>query len=147
MANKIVTDEVKKMIGSKSQPRTFEIESGAIRRFAEAIGDPNPLFNDEQAARHTRFGGMIAPPTFMRSLGIEFLDVKIQAGRALDGGSEWDYFIPIRPGDRITVVSKLADIRESEGRLGPMAFIVAETSYTNQFGELCAIQRTTTIRY
>ena len=85
MANKIVTDEVKKLIGTESQPLTFEIERGAIRRFAEAIGDPNPLFNDEQAARRTRFGGMIAPPTFMRSLGIEFLEVKVPANRALDG--------------------------------------------------------------
>lgn len=147
MANKIVTDEVKKLIGSESEPRTFEIERGAIRRFAEAIGDPNPLFNDEQEARHTRFGGMIASPTFMRSLGIEFLDVPVSATRALDGGSEWEYLVPIRPGDRITVVSKVADIRETEGRLGPMVFIVAETSYTNQFDELCVIQRTTTIRY
>jgi len=147
MANKIVTDEVKKLIGAETEPRTFDIERGQIRRFAEAIGDPNPLFNDEQAARATHFGGMIAPPTFMRSLGIEFMDVKVSANRALDGGSEWEYFVPIRPGDRITVVSKVADIRESEGRLGPMAFIVAETRYTNQYGELCVIQRTTTIRY
>ncbi len=147
MANKIVTDEVKKLIGAESQPLTFEIERGAIRRFAEAIDDPNPLFNDEQAARRTRFGGMIAPPTFMRSLGIEFLEVKVPANRALDGGSEWEYFVPVRPGDRITVVSKVADIRETEGRLGPMVFIVAETRYTNQSGELCVIQRTTTIRY
>jgi len=147
MANKIVTDEVKKLIGSESPPRTFEIERGAIRRFAEAIGDPSPLFNEEQAARITRCGGMIAPPTFMRSLGIEFLEVKVNANRALDGGSEWEYFVPIRPGDRITVVSKVADIRESEGRLGTMVFIVAETRYTNQFDELCVIQRTTTIRY
>ena len=147
MANKFVTDEVKKLIGSQSQPRTFEIERGAIRRFAEAIGDPNPLFNEEQAARHTRFGGMIAPPTFMRSLGIEFLDVKVSASRGLDGGSEWEYFEPIRPGDRISVVSKIADIRENAGRLGAMVFITVETSYTNHYNQLCALQRSTVIRY
>ncbi len=147
MANKIVTDEVKKLIGTRSQSRTFEVERGAIRRFAEAIGDPSVLYNDEQAARRTRLGGMIAPPTFCRSLGIEFFDLKLPTTRALDGGSEWEYLNPIRPGDRITVVSKLADIRETEGRLGPMVFIVAETTYTNQFDELCVIQRTTTIRY
>ena len=147
MANKIVTDEVKKQIGVETAPSTFEVERGAIRRFAEAIGDPNPLFNDEHAARHTRFGGMIAPPTFARSFGIEFFNLKLPTTRALDGGSEWEYVTPIRAGDRITVVSKLADIRETEGRLGPMVFVVAETRYTNQFDELCVIQRTTTIRY
>lgn len=149
MANKYVTDEVKKQIGTQTEPRVVEIERGAIRRFAQAIGDPNPLFNDEAAARKTRFGGIIAPPTFCRSLGGEIPNVKLNMPqfRGLDGGSEWEYFVPIRPGDKITVVSKIADLREREGRLGPMVFITVEHSYTNQFGELCALQRSTAIRY
>ncbi len=149
MANKIVTEEVRAQIGKRSEPRVYEIERGAIRRFAEAIGDPNPLFNDEQAARDTRFGGMIAPPTFCRSLssGIPQVQLDLPGFRALDGGSDWEYRHPLRPGDRITVESRIADIRETAGRLGPMVFIVVETSYTNQFGQLCVTQRSTVIRY
>jgi acyl dehydratase len=150
MANKYVTDEARRQIGTEGEPVTVEIERGHIRRFAEAIGDPNPLFNDEKSARKTRFGGMIAPPTFYRALTSPIPNVRLamEGGfRGLDGGSEWEYFQPIRPGDRITVRAKLADLRESEGRLGPMVFIVMEISYTNQFGELCAIQRSTAIRY
>jgi acyl dehydratase len=150
MANRIVDEEARKQIGTVGEARTYDVERGAIRRFAEAIGDPNPLFNDEQQARKTRFGGMIAPPTFCRSLGSPIPNVKLNmpaAFRGLDGGSDWEYFQPIRPGDRITVQSKLADLREAEGRLGPMVFMVIETSYTNQFGELCATQRSTAIRY
>ena len=149
MANKIITDEAKKVIGTESKPYTVEVERGAIRRFAEAIGDPNPLFNDEAAARKTRFGGMIAPPTFCRSLGSAVPEIKIGMSefRGLDGGSEWEYFEPIRPGDRISVVSKIADIRESAGRLGAMVFITVETSYTNHYNQLCALQRSTVIRY
>jgi acyl dehydratase len=150
MANKVVTEEVRRQIGIQGEPRTVEVERGAIRRFAEAIGDPNPLFNDEQVARKTRFGGMIAPPTFYRALVSPIPNVKLDLPgpfRGLDGGSDWEYFEPIRRGDRITVVSKVADIRETAGKLGPMVFIVIETSYTNQFGECCAIQRSTVIRY
>ena len=150
MANKIVTEEVRSLIGTESEPHTVEIERGAIRRFAEAIGDGNPLFNSESEARHTRFGGMIAPPTFGRSLSAAIPDVKLDMGesfRGLDGGSDWEYFEPIRPGDRITVQTKIADLRESAGRLGPMVFITTETSYTNQFGQVCALQRSTAIRY
>lgn len=149
MPNKYVTDEVKKQIGMQSEARVVEVERGAIRRFAEAIGDRNPLFNDEAAARKTRFGAMIATPTFCRSLGAAIPEIKIDMPqfRVLDGGSEWEYFEPIRPGDRISVVSKIANIRETSGRLGPMVFIVVETTYTNQFGELCVVQRSTGIRY
>lgn len=146
---KYVTEEAKQQIGKLGETRTYDVERGAIRRFAEAIGDPSPLFNDEKGARKTRFGGMIAPPTFCRSLGAPMVDVKLNIPqfRGLDGGSEWEYFEPIRPGDRITVQSKLADLRESEGRLGTMVFITVETSYTNQHGVVCAIQRSTGIRY
>jgi acyl dehydratase len=151
MANKIVTDEVRKQIGKTGEPRVYEVERGAIRRFAEAIGDPNPAFNDEGAARKTRFGGMIAPPTFYRSMSSPIPNIELPSTgigfRGLDGGSEWEFLQPVRPGDRITVQSKLADLREAEGRLGPMIFIVIETSYTNQFGEQCATQRSTAIRY
>ncbi len=151
MANKVVDEEARKQIGVAGEPRIYEIERGAIRRFAEAIGDQNPLFNDEHAARKTRFGGMIAPPTFCRSLGSPIPTISLKGMgpefRGLDGGSEWEYFQPIRPGDRITAQSKLVDLRESEGRLGPMVFIVTETSYSNQFGELCVTQRSTAIRY
>jgi acyl dehydratase len=150
MANKYVTEEAKKQIGKSGEARTIEVERGAIRRFAEAIGDTNPLFNSESEARYTCFGGMIAPPTFGRSLSAAIPDVKLDMGdsfRGLDGGSDWEYLEPIRPGDRITVQTKIADLRESAGRLGPMVFITTETSYTNQFGQVCALQRSTAIRY
>lgn len=149
MANKYVTEEALKQIGKAAEPRTLDIERGAIRRFAEAVGDENPLFNNDRDARKTRFGGMIAPPTFCRSLMAAVPDVKLDMPgfRGLDGGSEWEYLEPIRPGDRITVQSKIADIRESAGRLGPMVFMTTETTYTNQHGQICAIQRATGIRY
>jgi acyl dehydratase len=149
MANKYVTEEALKQIGKTGEARTHEVERGAIRRFADAIGDTNPLFNNEGEARHSRFGGMIAPPTFYRSLMAPMPEVKLDmtSSRGLDGGSDWEFFQPVRPGDRITVQTKIADLRESDGRLGPMVFITTETSYTNQFGELCALQRATGIRY
>ncbi len=149
MANKYVTDQARQQIGKVTESRTHEVERGAIRRFADAIGDPNPLFNSEHDARTSRFGGMIAPPTFCRSLGMAIPDIKLDmpTARGLDGGSDWEYLVPIRPGDRITVQSKLVDLREAAGRLGPMVFTTVETTYTNQFGEVCVIQRSTGIRY
>jgi acyl dehydratase len=148
MANKYVTEEALKQIGKSAEPRTLDVERGAIRRFAEAVGDENPLFNNDRDARKTRFGGMIAPPTFCRSLMAGVPDVKLDMPfRGLDGGSDWEYLEPIRPGDRITVQTKIADLRESAGRLGPMVFTTTETTYTNQHGQVCVIQRATGIRY
>ena len=144
-----ITPEMRAAIGVESEPRTSEVEKGAIIKFAEAIGDTNPIYNDEAAARESRYGGMIAPPTFLRSMSAGPLKVDVRSSYSanLDGGSEWEYFEPIRPGDRITVTTKVADIYERAGRLGNMLFMVRETNYVNQFGNTVATQRTTGISY
>lgn len=145
----VITEEMRAAIGVESEPVTYEVERGAIRKFAEAIGDPNILFNDEEAARDTRYGGMIANPTFLRSMsgGRSRVTVQSPYSASLDGGSEWEYFEPIRPGDRITVTQYVADMLEREGRLGNMLFMVRETKYINQFGKVVALQRSTGISY
>lgn len=144
----VITPEMKAAIGVDSEPITYDVEKGAIVKFAQAIGDDNPLFNDEQAARKSRHGGMIAPPTFMRSLISKSPpSFKSPYSAALDGGSEWEYFEPVRPGDRITVTTKIADLFERPGRLGNMLFTIRETRYVNQFGTTAALQRTTGISY
>ena len=147
---KYISDEQKKFIGVESEPITHDVERGAIRLFAQAIGDPNPLFNDEKQARKSRFGGMIAPPTFVRLLmprEMPRVDIPNMPKRLLDGGSEWEFHEPIRPGDRITVIARLADLRETEGRMGAMVVRVTEVRYINQFDELCTIQRMSLINY
>ena len=47
--------------------RRFPIEAGHIMMFARAIGDPNPIYCDEEQARKTEPGGIIAPPTFVQA--------------------------------------------------------------------------------
>ena len=145
----VITQEMRDVIGVESEAITYDVERGAIRKFAEAIGDDNPLYVDEEAARKSRYGGLIAPPTFMRSMSAGRSRATVQSPypAALDGGSEWEYFEPVRPGDRISVTMKVSEIFEREGRLGNMLFIIRETSYVNQFGKTVAIQRGTGISY
>ena len=136
-------------IGLEGQPATTDVEKGAIIKFAEAIGDENPVFNDEAAARESRYGGLIAPPTFLRSVTSSrvVLPFDFPFERRLDGGSEWEYFVPIRPGDRITAVARIEDINEREGRLGVMIITSTKTTYQNQFDQVVATQTGTSIAY
>ena len=147
--NSVITQQMRDAVGVESEPATYEIEKGAIIRFARAIGDTNPLFNDEGAARKTRYGGLIAPPTFLRSVIPRPSKAEFESpySAGLDGGSEWEYFEPVRAGDRITVTDKLADIYERQGRLGNMLFTVREKRYVNQFDQVVAVERTTGINY
>ena len=68
--NPALTEEMRQQaIGLESSPFTTDVEKGAIIKFAQAIGDENPIFNDEAEARKSKYGGLVAPPTFLRSMG------------------------------------------------------------------------------
>ena len=144
-----VTPELRAAIGVESEAAVYEVEKGAVIRFAEAIDDPNPAYQDEIYARKSRYGGIIAPPTFFRAMraGSPRAHAESPLKRVLDGGSEWEFYEPVRPGDRITVTQALADAAQRSGRLGPMVILTRETRYVNQIGQLVAVQRTTSITY
>lgn len=145
----VLNQEMRSTIGIESEPATYEVEKGDIIRFANAISDSNPIFNDDKAARQNRYGGLIAPPTFLRSMnpGPAKIELPNPYPAILDGGSKWEYFEPVRPGDRITVVGKIVDMSERQGQLGNMLFVVREIKYRNQFGNPVAIQLNTEISY
>ena len=136
-------------IGTQSSPLTMEVEKGAIMKFAEAIGDSNPRWTDEVTARKSRYGGLIAPPTFLRSIRIERpeLPFDLPFTRLLDGGSDWEYFQPVRVGDRITAKNEMIDLQERVGRMGLMIIMTNLITYVNQFEEVVATQTNTSIRY
>lgn len=146
----VLTEEHRRQVlGVRFPPVVAEIEKSHIKRFAEAVGDRNPLWNDERAARKTRYGSIIAPPTFLRILPLGRPDASLDlpGSRKVDGGSEWEYFEPVRSGDRITAHRRIVDLYERAGSRGPVIFIVALTKYVNQFGDTVATQKTTSIRY
>lgn len=151
-----ITDEVRAMIGATSEPDILEVERGAIRRYADAIEDPNPLFRDVEHARNSRYGEIICPPGFfgwpVKRSGRMGLTAKVRealtkAGysRLLDGGVEYECFLPIRAGDTLTAYSRIADITEREGKTGKMTFTITETTYVNQNGDLVVKARGTMI--
>ena len=146
----VITQDMRDAIGVESEPATHVVEIGAIKTFAEAIGDSNPIYSDARAALKTRYAGLIAPPTFLRSLtpGPPKVAFRAPYPDLLDGGSEWEYLgPPVRPGDRITVTSRIVDLRERTGRLGAMLFKVLETRYADQTGAAVALERNTIIHY
>ena len=154
----LISESMRAEIGVEGAPRSFVVEAGHIRHFATAIEDTNPLYSDDAYARSTPYGGIIAPPTFFRATGYALpgpggrraapQGPPAQArpgaggppagGTGLDGGSEWEFVQPIRPGDVITAVSKLVDLQERQGRAGAMIIRRTETVYTNQLGEVVA---------
>ena len=145
-----ISAEFKKLVGVESEPEVWEVEKGHIRRHAEAVGDPNPLWRDEAYARKTRHRGIVAPPLFLIDVGlVNLVDrlVDMAPDKAnINGGTELDFYKPMKVGDTITTVAKLADVKEKVGKSGSMIFLTVEVTYTNQEGELVVRCRNTFIR-
>lgn len=139
----VITEEMRNMLGVEMGPRVYEIEKGWIRKFAEAIDDPNPLWQDEAYARKSRYGGIVCPPTFL--LAIELTEqitwamtVECPLKGFLNGANDFEYYQPIRWGDVISVTGKLVDLQEREAKTGKILIMVMEQTYTNQFKEVVA---------
>ena len=148
----LITDELRSKIGIESQPEVYEIEKGMIRRFVLAIDDPNPLWQDEGYARKKRYGGIIAPPTFVLTVGFDELQQQvlelIPYGSILHGSTELECYQPVRAGDTISVTTKITNIRERQDRkMGKMIFVTIDVIYRDQKQELVAKCQQTIIRY
>ncbi len=148
----LITGELRSKIGIESEPEAYEIEKGRIQRFVLAIGDLNPLWQDEEYAGKSRYGGIIAPPTFVLTVGFDELQQQLQesipGGGILHGSTELECYQPVRAGDTIIVTSKITNIRERQDRrMGKMAFVTLDITYKNQEQELVARCRQMIIRY
>ena len=149
----IITDEMKKAVGVESEPSVYVIQQEPIRRWADSIGDPNPLYHDEEYAKSKGYRSIIAPPGFLGNYAFPLEEGKLKASfespftQNLNGGNEYELYKPVQAGDVITATTKYSDIHEREGRLGKMLIVIRETIYKNQDGEVVAKARHTGISY
>lgn len=137
------------LLGVEHSVGTFEVTKEMIVSFARSTGETNPLFLDEEKAKESRYGGLIAPPTFCNifisggtrpDVKIEFGDMTLFAGQAIESLS------PVRPGDTLETKTKLKEVYAKTGRSGKMVFAVWETSLTNQKGDTVALVRESFVR-
>ncbi|QJQ10700.1 MaoC family dehydratase [Pseudomonas putida] len=130
----------KSLIGRSLGITTAEVEKGRLRFFAKAIGETDPVYTDEAAAKAAGYRSLPVPPTFLMCLGGEGRDVTEQLnlygfdlGRILHAEQEFIYHKPAVAGDILTFDSKVVDVYEKKG--GALQFVVNELRVTNQDGE------------
>ena len=102
------------LIGRESEVVLFEVERGAIRKFAEAVQDQTP-----ECLR-----GDVAPPTFPTTFRITIPGLTYDLARVLHGAQEYRYERPLRAGDRVRCRVRVADVYRRQGRLGEMTFLI-----------------------
>ena len=154
----MLTDEVKAFLGREvSFTAPEELGRAAIRYFARAIGDDNPVYTSDDAARAAGLPGVVAPPTLVCETN-QFIDgprdddgyightwaLPVLGARLIRGGNEYSFERPVRPDDRITATYRVAEMTERTSSAGQsMLIVINEITYTDQHGDLLATNRET----
>lgn len=118
---------------------TYEVSREVVRRFADAIGDPNPAYRDRAAAQALGHPDVVAPPTFLTVLGFRFLaeSPMLDPGLGLNysfvvhGEQRFVLHRPVYVGDELRLTNSVVDIRDA----GRNELMTTKTAVTTLAGE------------
>ncbi len=157
MAAFVVPDSLKQLVGQAEKPFVLKVEEGAIQRYARAVGDANPLYNNVQYAAQSKWGRLMAPPAFggwpVEAEGfdmIKFVARLIGLGAPaglLDGGVDYEFYSDVGAGDTLVAVTRVESIEGRETKLGATMITVVETTFTNQKGARAFVMRNTFLNF
>ncbi|HVV35942.1 MAG TPA: bifunctional MaoC family dehydratase N-terminal/OB-fold nucleic acid binding domain-containing protein [Acidimicrobiales bacterium] len=133
------------------------VNAAMIRHWCDAVGDTNPIYVDDAAARAAGHDGIVAPPTMLQAWSMRGLGGRTGATeqdalfRELDAAgftsvvatnSDQEYFRYLRPGDVITTTTTIESISEEKTTaLGVGHFVTTLQEYRDQDGELVGTMR------
>ncbi len=111
----------KKFIGKKYPAQVYEVGKEKIKEYAMAIKNPDPHYLDEEFAAGTKYGTIIAPPTFAavyaaRNIGPIFFDseLKLNITMIIHGEQEYEFLDVVRAGDLLVTEAEIIGIENKE---------------------------------
>jgi len=147
-----VTPRIGQLVGGGQQH--YPCSHTDIRRWVMAMDYPNPIHWDEEFARQSKFGGIVAPQSISVCLdcghGVQPACVgRIPDSHLIFGGEEWWFYgCRVRPGDKLFQERRFHDCKVADTKFaGPTLFARGDTIHRNQHGTLVAKERATSIRY
>ncbi len=134
-------DYDRSIYGVEHQAGPFAVTSEMVQAFSKSIGESGAIYNDEAAAKAAGYSGVVAPPTmctlFVRH--VELTDIKLKFGRSrFHAGQRVQAKGSIVAGDSLSASSHLKEVYPKTGRSGTMVFIVWETTFRTQTGQVVA---------
>jgi N-terminal half of MaoC dehydratase len=132
------------LIGTSADPFAVEVEKGAIRRFAEAIGESAEIYFDELFAQSLGYPGIVAPPTFPTTFRPPAKPVWVRGldeGRILAGEQGFRYWRPILAGERLHCELRFTDLQNKRGSNGTMELIIQDLLVRSPAGDMVCVNR------
>lgn len=131
------------VIGTELPASTLTVDAGRLRFFAKAIGETNPVFTDDAAAKAAGHEALPVPPTFLFSIELENPDpfawlahLGIDLRTVLHGEQRFHYHSVAHAGDTLTARPRITDVYSKKG--GALEFVVKQTDVTRVDGTAVA---------
>lgn len=119
----------------------------AIRNFANGVGDPNLLWRDAEYASKTRYGCIVAPPSWLYSVSPPFVQQGLAGVHSFHAGNDWKFLKPVFINDRITPKVTFTGFDEKSSQFaGKLVMEKQLATYTNQRNEVVARVKTWIVR-
>ena len=122
------------LAGRVYPPQAYDVSREKIREFADAIGDPSPVYRDPQVAAESGFLDVIAPPTFamlpvLRGFDQLVADVGVTYAQVIHVNQGFVHRRAIRAGDQLLTTTTLDSVRSVAGNdlVGIRCEIAAES--------------------
>lgn len=135
-------EEWRKRIGVKLRiPWQFNelVSYEAIRNYVNGLGDDNPLWVDKEYASKTRYGTLVAPPSWLYSVCLTYILQGLPGVHAFHSGNEWEFYKPIMFMDKIRPEIVFTGFEKKKSEFaGEMIMEYQEAKYFNQRDELVA---------
>ena len=126
------------LVGKEYPPVRYEVGREKLREFAESVGETDPIYHDEEAARAAGHPDIPAVPTFPIVLSLRVgqkvyddPELGLDYSRVVHSEQEFSYHRPIFAGDRLLAAGRVASV-EVKGRHELLAI---ETQVTTEAGE------------
>lgn len=114
-------------------PYLTEANRDAIRHWAMATGDRNPLYLDEEYAAKGPHGTIIAPPCLPYAFSRSSIGYRggLPGVHSMFGGSHWRWSEPLPIGSAVSAETRFTDLIELDGRFaGRMLKQLSRTAFT-----------------
>ena len=94
--------------------RSRVVTARDIELFTDISGDRNPLHYDEEAAKATRFGGIVVQGGVTSAILNAVVAENLPGPGTVFLQVNWSFKAPVRPGDTITGEVKVTKVREDK---------------------------------
>ena len=140
MTTDVTLDYDKSTIGVEVPIGSEVVTAEKIATFCAALGDTNPIYTDEAAAKAGGYEGIVAPPAILQTLRLDPPpSAKVKFGNtSFHAGMRFEVVEPVLAGDTISVTAQVKEVYAKTGRTGTMVFAVTKFLYRNQHGRTVA---------